>query len=56
MARIAYQIGRALRGDDMPDLDRRKFLKLAASLGAALAVGCSPIRESSSGWRERRDL
>ncbi|MGH8213971.1 MAG: alkaline phosphatase D family protein [Rhodanobacteraceae bacterium] len=40
----------------MPDLDRRKFLKLAASLGAALAVGCSPIRSSSSGWRERRDL
>ncbi|MGN6729315.1 MAG: alkaline phosphatase D family protein [Rhodanobacteraceae bacterium] len=40
----------------MPDLDRRKFLKLAAALGASLAVGCTPIRESSSGWRERRDL
>jgi len=40
----------------MPDLDRRRFLKLATALGAALAVGCTPIRESSSGWRERRDL
>src|SRR6185312_5156375 len=47
---------RRAKGNDMPDLDRRKFLKLAASLGAALAVGCSPIRSSSSGWRERRDL
>ncbi len=40
----------------MPQLDRRHFLKLAAALGAALAVGCSPIRPSTSGWRERRDL
>src|SRR5579885_3368081 len=47
---------RCAMGNDMPDLERRKFLKLAASLGAALAVGCTPIRESSSGWRERRSL
>jgi alkaline phosphatase D len=40
----------------MPDLDRRKFLKLAAAMGAALAVGCTPVRPSSSNWRERRDL
>ena len=40
----------------MPDLDRRRFLKLAAAMGAALAVGCTPARPSSSGWRERRDL
>jgi len=40
----------------MPNLDRRRFLKLAAALGASLAVGCTPIRESPSGWRERRDL
>ena len=40
----------------MSTLDRRQFLKLAAALGATLAVGCSPVRPSSSGWRERRDL
>jgi alkaline phosphatase D len=40
----------------MPELDRRQFLKLAAALGAALAWGCTPVRRSSSGWRERRDL
>ncbi|MGN6788406.1 MAG: alkaline phosphatase D family protein [Rhodanobacteraceae bacterium] len=40
----------------MPDLDRRRFLKLAAALGAALAMGCTPVRPSSSNWRERRDL
>ena len=40
----------------MPNLDRRQFLKLATALGATLAVGCSPVRPSSSGWRERRDL
>jgi alkaline phosphatase D len=43
-------------GDDMPDLDRRQFLKLAAALGASLASGCLPVRHSSSGWHERRDL
>ncbi len=40
----------------MPDLDRRHFLKLAAALGATLAWGCTSLRPSSSGWRERRDL
>ena len=50
------QRARRAMGDDMPNLDRRRFLKLAAALGASLAVGCTPIRESSSGWRERRDL
>jgi len=40
----------------MPTLDRRQFLKLAAALGATLAVGCVPVRASSSGWRERREL
>ena len=40
----------------MPTLDRRQFLKLAAALGATLAWGCAPVRPSSSGWRERRDL
>lgn len=40
----------------MPTMDRRQFLKLSASLGAALALGCTPVRPSSSGWRERRDL
>ena len=40
----------------MPTMDRRAFLKLSAALGAALAVGCVPVRPSSSGWRERRDL
>ena len=40
----------------MPTLDRRQFLKLAAALGATLAVGCAHVGPSSSGWRERRDL
>ena len=40
----------------MPTLDRRHFLKLAAALGATLAAGCSTVRPSASGWRERRDL
>ncbi|MEO5559347.1 MAG: alkaline phosphatase D family protein, partial [Dokdonella sp.] len=40
----------------MPAIDRREFLKVAAALGATLAVGCAPVRPSSSGWRERRDL
>lgn len=40
----------------MPTMDRRQFLKLSATLGAALALGCTPLRPSSSGWRERRDL
>src|SRR5690349_8176604 len=40
----------------MPTMDRRQFLKLSATLGAALALGCTPVRPSSSGWRERRDL
>ena len=40
----------------MPTLDRREFLKLAAALGASLAWGCSTLRPSSSGWRERREL
>lgn len=47
---------RRAMGKDMPDLDRRQFLALAAALGAALATGCTTIRPSSSGWRERRDL
>ncbi len=40
----------------MPTMDRRQFLKLSATLGAALALGCTPLRPSSSGWRERREL
>ena len=40
----------------MPKLDRREFLKLAAALGATLAWGCTTVKPSSSGWRERRDL
>lgn len=40
----------------MPALDRRQFVKLAATLGATLAWGCASVRPSSSGWRERRDL
>ena len=40
----------------MPTLDRRRFLQLAAAMGATLAWGCSTLRPSSSGWRERRDL
>ncbi|MEO8673899.1 MAG: PhoD-like phosphatase N-terminal domain-containing protein, partial [Tahibacter sp.] len=40
----------------MSTLDRREFLKLATALGATLAWGCSPVRPSSSGWRERREL
>ena len=40
----------------MPTLDRRRFLQLAAALGATLATGCSVVRPSASGWRERRDL
>ena len=39
----------------MPNLDRRRFLQLAAALGASLACGCTPMA-SSSGWRERREL
>ena len=45
------------QGDpDMPTLDRRQFLKLAAAMGATLAWSCSTLRPSSSGWRERREL
>jgi alkaline phosphatase D len=40
----------------MPTIDRREFLKVAAALGASVAFGCSPVRRSTSGWRERRDL
>ncbi|RDZ27885.1 alkaline phosphatase D family protein [Lysobacter silvisoli] len=40
----------------MPTHNRRKFLQLAAALGATLAWGCSLVRPSASGWRERRDL
>jgi len=40
----------------MPTLDRRQFLRIAAALGATLAWGCSTVRPSSSGWRERREL
>jgi alkaline phosphatase D len=40
----------------MPTLDRRQFLQLAAALGATVAFGCAPVRPSSSGWVERRDL
>lgn len=40
----------------MPTMDRRAFMKLASALGATLAWGCSPVRPSSSAWRERRDL
>ncbi|WP_350015579.1 alkaline phosphatase D family protein [Rhodanobacter sp. IGA1.0] len=40
----------------MPTMDRRQFLKLSATLGAALALGCTPLRPSSSGWRERREV
>ncbi|MFC3816251.1 alkaline phosphatase D family protein [Lysobacter sp. GCM10012299] len=40
----------------MPTLSRRKFLQLATAMGATLAWGCSTVRPSSSGWRERRDV
>ena len=40
----------------MPTIGRRQFLKLSVALGASLAWGCSAVRPSSSGWRERRDL
>jgi alkaline phosphatase D len=40
----------------MPTMDRRQFLKLSATLGASLALGCTPARPSSSGWLERREL
>src|SRR3954447_18243190 len=40
----------------MSSVGRREFLKLSVALGASLAWGCSPVRPSSSGWRERRDL
>jgi len=40
----------------MPSVGRREFLKLSVALGASLAWGCTPVRPSSSGWRERRDL
>src|SRR5690606_23653127 len=41
---------------DMPTLDRRQFLKLAAAMGATLAWSCSTLRRSPRGWRERRAL
>ncbi|HEY6942322.1 alkaline phosphatase D family protein [Dokdonella sp.] len=40
----------------MASVSRRQFLKLSVALGASLAWGCTPVRPSSSGWRERRDL
>ena len=40
----------------MPSMDRRDFLKLAAALGATLAIGSAHARASVSGWRERREL
>ena len=40
----------------MPTMDRRDFLKLAAAMGATLAMGFAHARASISGWRERRDL
>jgi len=40
----------------MPTVGRRQFLKLSVALGASLAWGCSAVRPSSSGWRERREL
>ena len=40
----------------MTTLDRRAFLKLSAALGATLAWGCTTLRPSDSGWRERREL
>ena len=56
--RVAVQ--RSLRsadGDtDMPIMDRRHFLKLSAAMGATLAWGCTPVQQSSSGWRERREF
>ena len=39
----------------MPRLDRRQFLRLAATLGATLAWGCAPGKFSRRGWNERRD-
>jgi alkaline phosphatase D len=50
-----FAIGRC-KGTDMPTLDRRQFLKLAAALGATLAWGCAYVPLSSAQWRERRDL
>ncbi len=38
----------------MSEINRRKFLELAASFGAVLAWN-SPSLGSGSGWRERRD-
>ena len=40
----------------MSTLDRRRFLQLAAALGASLAWPGAGARPSSSGWRERREL
>ncbi len=40
----------------MPSFDRRRFLKLSAAMGAALAWGGAIAKRSRSGWRERRDL
>src|SRR3954466_5067597 len=42
--------------DDMRTVGRRHFLNLSVALGASLAWGCAPVRPSSSGWRERREL
>jgi alkaline phosphatase D len=36
-------------------LSRREFVQVAAAIGAALAWA-GPVRASTSGWRERRDL
>src|SRR5215510_9226965 len=44
----------ATRGIHMSKINRRRFLELAASFGAALAWR-STSRGSVSGWRERRD-
>ena len=39
----------------MMTLNRRKFIQLAASMGAPLAWG-GPARASTTGWHQRRDL
>src|SRR5436305_8634921 len=36
-------------------LNRREFVRLAAALGASLAWG-GPVRASTTGWQERRDV
>ena len=38
------------------DLSRRRFLEMAAALGAAAVFSVSDVGLSAAAWRERRDL